>query len=147
MMQRVTGDVPVAVEQVRARYIQFDDPALAEATLARARAGDDFAFLAQQNSLDRLTGELGGDLGFFAAGSLLVPELEAAAFALQPNEISDVVSATDDTGKTTYYIIQVIERDPARELTADMRLPLLQAAYEAWLEGLRGSAQIERLVE
>lgn len=147
MMSRVTADVPTAVEQVRARYIQFDDPALADEALGRARAGDDFGFLAQQYSVDRLTGELGGDLGFFAAGSLLVPELEAAAFALQPDEISDVISVTDATGKTTYYVIQVLERDPARELTADGRLPLLQTAFDEWLNGLLESARVERFVE
>jgi len=56
MVARVTADVPTAVEQVRASYIQMDDGAAAQQVLVRAQAGDDFAFLAQQNSVDRLTG-------------------------------------------------------------------------------------------
>lgn len=144
MAARVTANVPTTAEQVRARYIQMDDAALAQSVLERARAGDDFAFLAEQNSVDRVTGENGGDLGFFAAGGLLVPEVEAAAFALQPGEISDLVAVTGVDGATVYYIVQVTEREPDRALTADARFALLQATFDAWLEGLWANATIER---
>jgi len=146
MTTRVTADVPTTAEQVRARYIQIDDAALAQNVLDRARAGDDFAFLAEQNSVDRVTAEIGGDLGFFARGSLLVPEVEAAAFALQPEEISNVIAVTGADGKTTYYIIQVTERDPERELTADATSALWQATFSEWLDGLWAAATIERFV-
>ena len=146
MTTRVTADVPTTAEQVRARYIQLDDAALAQNVLDRARAGDDFAFLAEQNSVDRVTAEIGGDLGFFARGSLLVPEVEAAAFALQPEEISNVIAVTGADGKTTYYIIQVTERDPERELTADATSALWQATFSEWLDGLWAAATIERFV-
>jgi parvulin-like peptidyl-prolyl isomerase len=146
MVSRVTADVPTAAEQVRASYIQLDDAALAQSVLERARAGDDFAFLAEQNSVDRVTGENGGDLGFFAPGGLLVPEVETAAFALQPGQISDVIAVANADGTTTYYIVKVTEREPARELTADARYKLLQAAFDAWLDTLWGSATVERFV-
>jgi parvulin-like peptidyl-prolyl isomerase len=147
MVSRVTADVPTTMDQVRASYIQMDDDALAQSVLDRARAGDDFAFLADQNSVDRVTGVNGGDLGFFGPGSLLVPEVEAAAFALQPGEISELISVTDATGKTTYYIVKVTERDPNRELTAEARYDLLQAAFDAWLESLWAGATIERFTQ
>lgn len=146
MVSRVTADVPTAIEQVRARYIQMDDAALAQSVLDRARAGDDFAFLAEQNSVDRVTGEYGGDLGFFAPGSLLVPEVEAAAFALQPGEISDLIAVTRDDGTTVYYIVQTTERDPSRELTADALTPRLQAAFSSWTEQLWAGATVERFI-
>ena len=146
MVARVTAGVPDTAEHVRARYIQVDDAALAQSLLDRARAGDDFAFLAEQNSVDRVTGEIGGDLGFFAAGSLLVPEVEAAAFALQPEEISDVVAVTNTEGRTTYYIIQVTERDPNRALGVDAYQAALQTAFDAWLAQLHAAATIERFV-
>lgn len=147
MIARVTAGVPTTMEQVRASYIQMDDAALAQSVLERARAGDDFAFLAEQNSVDRLTGANGGDLGFFKIGSLLVPEVEAAAFALQPGEISDLITVTNEDGKTTYYIIKVTERDPNRELTTDDRYGLMQATFDAWLENLWATAVIERFVQ
>jgi parvulin-like peptidyl-prolyl isomerase len=146
VVTRVTADVPTTMEQVRASYIQMDDATLAQSVLDRARAGDDFAFLAQQNSVDRVTGENGGDLGFFAPGGLLVPEVEAAAFALQPGEISDLIAVTAEDGTTTYYIVKLTEREPDRPLTADARYQLLQAAFEEWLNTLWGNAVIERFV-
>jgi parvulin-like peptidyl-prolyl isomerase len=146
MVSRVTAAVPQTTEQVRARYIQVNDLALAQDLVVRIRNGDDFAFLARQNSLDRVTGEYGGDLGFFAPGALLVTEVEAAAFALQPGETSDVITATDANGQTTYYIVQVTERDPNRALTADMRHAMLQQTFQAWLDQLWEQATIERFV-
>jgi peptidyl-prolyl cis-trans isomerase C len=147
MIARVTADVPTTMEHVRASYIQMDDATLAQSVLERARAGDDFAFLADQNSVDRLTGVNGGDLGFFKVGSLLVPDVEAAAFALQPGEISDLITVTGEDGKTTYYVIKVTEREPNRELTTDDRYGLMQATFDAWLEELWANATIERLIQ
>jgi parvulin-like peptidyl-prolyl isomerase len=146
---QVTADVPTAVEQVNARYLRVDDPELAQTLHQRALAGDDFAFLATQNSLDNVTGPNGGELGFFARNSLLVPEVETAAFALQqPGEISDVITAPNPaTGETAYYIVQLIERDPQRPLTADMRYNLLQQAFQAWLTDLKSQASIELFIK
>lgn len=147
LVATVTADVPYAVEQVRARYLQVDDAALAQELLQRARNGDDFAFLAEQHSLDRVTAQNGGDLGFFAAGSLLVPEVEAAAFALQPGEVSDVVTVTDEgSGQTTYYLVKVIERDLQRPLPANMRYTILQQTFEEWLAEQWAQANITRFV-
>lgn len=146
MVTQVTAAVADTAEQVRARYIQMDDAALAQSVLERARAGDDFAFLAEQNSVDRVTGEIGGDLGFFAPGSLLVPEVEAAAFALQPGEISDIIAVTGDSGATIYYIIQVTERDTERALSVDAYHARLQDAFDAWLAELWAGATIERFL-
>lgn len=147
MIARVTAGVPATMEHVRASYIQMDDQALAQSVLERARAGDDFAFLAEQNSVDRVTGVNGGDLGFFKVGSLLVPEVEAAAFALQPGEISDLIAVTGEDGRTIYYIIKVTERDPNRELTTDDRYGLMQATFDEWLDSLWANAIIERFVQ
>ncbi len=66
--------------------------AQAEAIVAEARAGADFAALARAHSEDEGTTELGGDLGQIARGQM-VPEFEAAAFALEQDEISDPVSS------------------------------------------------------
>ncbi|MGB3716822.1 MAG: SurA N-terminal domain-containing protein [Candidatus Promineifilaceae bacterium] len=147
MVEQITADVPFAVEQVHARYIQVDDAALAQSLLEQARNGADFANLAQQYSLDRITGEDGGDLGYFALGSLLVPEVEDAAFALQPGQLSDVVAAPRlDGSGTVYYLVQLVERDPQREITANLRSLLLQAKFETWLAEQWNLAEVERFV-
>jgi parvulin-like peptidyl-prolyl isomerase len=149
MRDRVIADVAATSEQVNVRYIQVDDLELAQTLHQRALAGDDFAFLAQQNSLDQATSQIGGELGFFARGSLLVPEVEEASFALQqPGDISDVISVPDpETGQTTYYLIQLIERDMERPLTAELRFNLLQQTFQAWLSDLWDQANIELLID
>lgn len=147
MRDRVTAEVPFAVEQVRARYLQVEDAVLASNLLAQIRAGADFGILAQQYSRDAATAPNGGDLGYFARGSLLVPELEEAAIALQPGEVSEIIVVTGANGGQTYYLIQVLERDAQRPLSANMRYNLLTQAFETWLENQRRQADITRFVD
>lgn len=61
------------------------------ANLIRQKAleGEDFILLAKAYS-DDPSGTEGGDLGWFSRGEM-VPEFEAAAFSLQPGQISEVV--------------------------------------------------------
>ena len=148
MIAEITTDVPYAVEQVRASYIQVDDAATAEAIVSQINEGVDFGDLAVRYSRDSLTGPAGGDLGFFARGSLLVPELEEAAYQLETEEVSGVISVTDPAdGKVTHYIIKVTERDPERPLNARLRSQLMQEQYEAWLDDARSRATITYLLD
>ncbi|MFZ0545879.1 MAG: SurA N-terminal domain-containing protein [Candidatus Promineifilaceae bacterium] len=146
MIETVTADVPFAAEQIHARYIRVDDPTLAQTLLDQINGGADFAELARQNSLDP-SAAAGGDMGFFSAGSLLVPELEAPAFALQPGQTSQVIPATNFDGMPTYYILQVIERDPQRPFEGNQRSILLEQAVSSWIAGLREQAEITVFVD
>jgi parvulin-like peptidyl-prolyl isomerase len=144
----VTADVPEAVPQVHARYLQVEDEALAQSLLEQIRNGADFAALAQEHSLDRATAADGGDLGYFARGTLLVPALEEAAFALQPGEVSDVITATTpDGGQTVYYLVQVVDIDPERPLAPDLRAALLQERFSSWLVEEWAQADIVRYID
>lgn len=148
MISEITADVPYTAEQIRASYIQLDDAALAEDLLSQIREGADFAGLAAQYSRDSVTGPAGGDLGFFARGSLLVPEVEEVAYQLQLEEISDVITVTDpESGKVTHYIIKVTERDPDRPLNTDLRYQLLQERFDSWLSEQWASATILYLLD
>jgi parvulin-like peptidyl-prolyl isomerase len=71
--------------------------------------------------------------------------LEQASFDLQPGQISGVVQS-DLGGQTVYHIIQVVERDPARALSDDALLAARRMAFQRWLDDLKASAKIERLV-
>lgn len=65
--------------------------AKAEQLLAQLKSNPgDFAKLAKQHSQDPGSTEKGGDLGFFGRGMMVKP-FEDAVFALQENQLSDVV--------------------------------------------------------
>ncbi len=76
----------------------------AEVVLKQLKAGADFAQLAEQYGSDG-TAAKGGDLGWFKKGDM-VPQFEAAAFALKKGELSpDLVESPYG-----YHIIRVDDR-------------------------------------
>jgi len=139
MRDRVVGNLQTA-EQVHARHILVDSQATAQALLAQIQAGADFGQIAQQSSQDTLTRANGGDLGWFAHGTLSAKEVEDAAFALQPGQLSGVVQSAFG-----YHLVQVLERDPARKLEGDLFVKVQQQAMEDWLDSLRAQAKVQRL--
>ncbi len=148
LYDRVTRDVPMTAEQVHARHILVNTLGEANAVLAQLRAGADFSTLAQQYSKDSTTSAGGGDLGWFPRGGLFDAAMEQAAFELQPGQISKTPVQSDlGGGQMVYHILQVIERDPARTLSDDALRAAREAAFQRWLEGLKASAKIERLVK
>ena len=136
---QVAAGVPADVDQVHAREILVSTREEADKIEADLAAGADFATLAVNNSLDpsRING---GDLGWFPAGGLTQPEVAQAAFALQPNEISQPVQSA-----LGFHIVQVLERG-TRPLSAAALAALQKQAVEAWRADLRSKAKIQKLV-
>jgi len=141
MFEHVTRDVPTRAEQVHARHILVADEQEARNILAQLQGGADFGALAAQYSLDPSTKESGGDLGFFPRGTLVVPEVEEAAFTLGVGQISDVI-----TSAMGYHIVQVLERVSDMALTEESWQALKESTFRRWLSGLWDTAQIEILV-
>lgn len=91
-------------------------------------AGADFSELAVMYSLDLSTRPAGGDLGWFARGTLTVPEVEEQIFSLQPGEMSEVISS-----ELGFHLVQLIgleERSLSPQLLETRRL----RAVEDWLK-------------
>lgn len=112
----VKKDAPAA-EQAAAK-------AKAEKLLAEVRQSPaDFAKIAKANSQDTASAEMGGDLGYFGAGSMVKP-FEDAANKLKQGEISDLVQS--DFG---YHIIELTgikaaQVKPVDEVKADIAVEI-----------------------
>ncbi len=132
------AEVPTSQEQVHARVIRLTDQQKASDLLQQLKNGADFAELAKQSSVDTTTKDKGGDLGWIVRGSES-DAFDAAAFALQPGQLSDVVA---DSG--SYEIIQVLERDPNRPLTPDQLDAAKQKAFSDWFSEKETSPEVRR---
>jgi peptidyl-prolyl cis-trans isomerase SurA len=133
---------------VRLHEIVVPDAAEARALAARARAGEDFAALAQAHSTAG-TRAAGGDLGVLHRGEMNAA-VEAAAFALPEGGVSDPIPTEGG-----YRIIRATEKKegsvaPFEEVKADIVKRLSQdratKAYDAYVEGLRKPAIIQTMV-
>ncbi len=129
----IIAQVPETAEQVHARQILLLDETTANNLSAQLNAGADF--FTQAYVYDPLAG---GDLGWFPRNTLTQPDVEAAAFALQPGEISPVIKTSFG-----YHIVQVIEREMDHKLSADARRALQQQALTRWVEERRSQSTIE----
>ena len=72
------------IARARERLVAIDD---------RIAAGESFEDLARENSDDPGSAASGGALGFIER-EMMVPEFEEAAFALEPNQVSDPVRSS-----------------------------------------------------
>ncbi len=133
---RIIADVPEKAEQVHARQILVLDEGVAGRLLEQIRGGADFSLLAAQ--YDPVTG---GELGWFPRGYLTQLEVEEAAFALQGGEVSPVVKSA-----VGYHIIQVVERETERQLSADARKVLQENRLRDWVQQQREAGTVEILL-
>jgi peptidyl-prolyl cis-trans isomerase C len=139
-------------EQVKASHILVQVPENAdEAQKAQAQAairalkqridnGEDFATLAMDHSACPSKAK-GGDLGFFGREEMVAPFSEAA-FALQPGQVSDVV-----TTRFGFHLIRVTERQAEEALAFNDVKDAIATRLRQEQEEQRIAAYIEKLKE
>jgi parvulin-like peptidyl-prolyl isomerase len=121
-------------ESVTARHILVATEAEALEIIARVNAGEDFAALALEKSIEPATKNKGGFIGDFVRG-VMKPEFEEAAFALQVDEISAPLKMEDG-----YHIIKVTDRKAAASLEdfdnhrEGLEEDALQNAKDVWYD-------------
>ncbi len=141
LLNRLLAAQPVDAQddQVRLAHIAMGDEATAQEVLAKLQAGEDFADLVQQYSVDTQTKENDGDLGWFTY-EMLQPEVAQVVFDLEPGQVSGVVA--NPQGYVIYRVLehQVRELDPRALRVKQQQVLMTQ------LETVRAGAQIEYLV-
>lgn len=123
---------------------------IAQSALDEIRLGADFAAVAKRVSEDQGSAAQGGDLGCFPRGRM-VPEFDNAAFALNTDEVSDVVRTSFG-----YHVIKAVSRkdesvpafaqvkDPIRQrVMAERVQALVQEKADAVATALRAGRRLE----
>jgi peptidyl-prolyl cis-trans isomerase C len=147
-------------EQVRASHILIKvDPQADEGKRAEAqkkikeiqqklKKGEDFTTLAKALS-EGPSKAKGGDLGYFSRGRM-VKSFEEAAFALKPNEVSDIVET-----KFGYHLIKVIEKKPETTIAFEdakdklgqyLKQQRVQKEVNIYVHKLKEKAKVERFL-
>jgi parvulin-like peptidyl-prolyl isomerase len=129
--------VPSTQAQIHARDIVVAAQDQANDVLTQLQGGADFGQLAQQLSTDTSSKGNGGDLGWIGHG-VLDKAVEDTAFGLQPGELSGVVQ-----GANGFYVVQVLEKDPARPVPAAQLDTQRQKAFSDWLDSRRSSQDVK----
>ena len=131
---------PLSTNTVAAKRKQIED------LRKRILAGEDFSVLARQYSEDPGSKANGGELPNFSRG-MMVPEFEAAAFALNTNQVSEVV-----TTQFGYHLIKLLEKIPAKKIdfataAPDLKEGLAQQKIRKLLPGFIAKLRQEEQVQ
>jgi foldase protein PrsA len=140
--------------QVDASHILVTEAELADEIKGKIAAGEDFAELAKQYSVDTGSAQTGGALGLFGRGTM-VEEFEQAAFALKAGEVSEVIQS-----QFGYHIIKVHDVQTLNTLKANgaseqeieiqksaLMSNIAQDAYLAKIDALRAEAAVDTYPE
>jgi peptidyl-prolyl cis-trans isomerase C len=131
-------------EEVHAKHILVDSEAEAKKIIGQLKGGGDFATLAKQYSKDPAGAQQGGDLGFFKKDEM-VPEFAAAAFALQPRQ----VSPEPVHSQFGWHVILLVERrrsEPPNfaEARDELRQKMIQEGVQKAVAKARAATSVEK---
>jgi peptidyl-prolyl cis-trans isomerase C len=132
-----------AFEETRASHILLASEAEAQEVLKQIQGGADFATLAKEKSVDKGSGENGGDLNWFTK-TTMVKEFSDAAFAMQRGDVSKVPVKS----QFGWHIIKITDSRmqtpvPLEERKEDIRNALSQEAVHQEVQSLIGAAKVE----
>lgn len=136
LFELMGAEVSHEQEQVRASHILVADEETANQVKARLDAGEDFASLATEFSIDETSKAQGGDLGWFGLGEKDL-EFEEAAFNATLGTITGPVQTPDG------WEIILVTGHEVRPISDDEFQQLRQQKFEDWLQEQRESERVE----
>jgi foldase protein PrsA len=121
------AELSPSAESVRFRQILVSTDEMAQEIREQIEAGEDFAALAAENSLDVGTKDSGGEVGWMPRG-VLDASTEELVFALEPNEITTIPLPQG------VVVIEMQEKAEDREVEETQRAPLANRAFDSWIQ-------------
>jgi len=113
--------VPTQCEQAHVQAIFVESEEMANNVIKMLKAGEDFGALAEEYSLEAVTKEESGDLGWLLKGftsellgDLGNSHLEDIAFSLEPGMLSEPTYDGTVTKGIGYWLFEVIEKDETK---------------------------------
>ena len=134
MRDKIAATVPSTAEQVHVRQILLYNEDVAKNYQAQLQAGADFDELAAQ--VDPATR---GDLGWFPRGYLPEQPVEAAAFALEPGQVSAIVPS-----QAGFHLLKLLARETDRPLAPDALQTLQSRVVAEWVASRRQVSTIQQ---
>ena len=129
LRQRFRAQIPATTEQIRLRDILVQQTDL-QKVLDRLKAGEDFAAVASQVSLDTTTKDKGGEMDWQPRGGM-PPEAESAVFSLAVGQVSEPVYLSGG-----YYLYQVLEKAADMQVTSEQSQQIEDQALTNWRSGV-----------
>ncbi|MBI3317640.1 MAG: peptidyl-prolyl cis-trans isomerase [Candidatus Omnitrophica bacterium] len=135
----------VEPESFRASHVLLETEEGAKKALERLNAGEPFAKVAEEMTIDPAGKSKGGDIGNFTKGQL-IPEFENACEKLKLGERSGIVKSS-----LGYHVILLTERKTSRQRSLEevkevirrqLAVQKQQKELDTWIQGLRAKAQI-----
>jgi peptidyl-prolyl cis-trans isomerase C len=129
--------------EIRASHILVKTEDEAKAIIEELNKGGDFATIAKEKSIDKGSGQNGGDLNWFTKDQM-VKEFADAAFAMQRGDVSKVPVKS----QFGWHIIKITDSRmqtpvPLEQRKDDIRKALSQEAVHQEVQGLIGGAKID----
>ena len=127
LLEMFEAELSPSAESVRYRQIVVSTDETAQEIRDQIEAGEDFAALAAENSLDVETKDSGGEVGWVPRG-VLDASTEELVFALEPNEITTIPLPQG------VVVIEMQEKAEDREVEEDQRTSLARRAFDSWVQ-------------
>lgn len=136
IVDKFEAELPAAMLQAKVEVINVATREEADAAIARINAGEDFAVVAKEISLEPTAKDNGGLKDFAPDGSHNAAYNDYV-FSTEVGVLSQPLAAAGDS---SFYVVRVIERSD-QPLADDEKPTLARAKYDEWLTNIRAEME------
>lgn len=132
MRELLASTIPSTAEQVHLLVMTLDTYEEAVAAINRLYAGESFSTVAGEVSVDQMSKQTNGDLGWIPRG---VTPYDDVVFGLEVGRVSQPVQLDEAaSGSGQYAVFLVKEKEPARQIESYLVQVLGYRKFYQWIE-------------